>query len=241
MFSRFLVISTITVSSLAAEEAKVETTPVSEAFGHLIAKNISSLGLDLDMELVLKGMKDQKSGKDSPMTEEECIQAISAARQALFNQKAESNLQLAETFLKENAKNTEVVSLEEGKVQYKVEKKGEGAKVEANFSPLIRYVGKYLDGSIFGESSEAEVLSLTDSIPGFSKGLVGMQEGEKRTLYIHPELAYGTKGRLSPNSLLTFEVEVVKANTIEENLSDSLIIESLAEPNAQALDAPAVR
>ena len=40
-----------------------------------------------------------------------------------------------------------------------------------------------------------------------------MKEGEKRVIYIHPDLAYGTYGSLPPNSLLIFEIEVVKANT----------------------------
>ena len=43
-----------------------------------------------------------------------------------------------------------------------------------------------------------------------------MKEGEKRTIYIHPELGYGTSGYLPPNSLLVFEIEVVKANATPE-------------------------
>ena len=42
--------------------------------------------------------------------------------------------------------------------------------------------------------------------------MLGMKEGEKRKIFIHPEYAYGTKGSLPPNSLLTFEIEIVKAN-----------------------------
>ncbi|MBS0630105.1 MAG: FKBP-type peptidyl-prolyl cis-trans isomerase [Verrucomicrobia bacterium] len=233
MFYRFLTVSLIASTCLFAEESNTDTSKISETFGHMIGKNLKTLGIDLDMDLVFKGIKDQASGKSAPLSDEEC-------RKAVLTYQATNNLKAAESFLKENAKNTEIIALEEGKVQYKVEKKGEGAKVESNFSPLVRYVGKYLDGTIFGQSREAEILSLEGAIPGFSKGLVGMQEGEKRTLYIHPELAYGTKGILPPNSLLTFEVEIVKANAVEENLPNSLIIEadSKAEPE---LDAPALR
>jgi len=39
-----------------------------------------------------------------------------------------------------------------------------------------------------------------------------MKEGEKRVVYVHPELAYGTSGFLPPNSLLTFEVGLIQAN-----------------------------
>jgi peptidylprolyl isomerase len=67
-----------------------------------------------------------------------------------------------------------------------------------------------------------------------------MQEGEKRTLYIHPEFAYGTKGILPPNSLLTFEVEIVKANAAEEAVPNSLILESQS-PSENKLDTSTVR
>ena len=40
-----------------------------------------------------------------------------------------------------------------------------------------------------------------------------MKEGEKRRIYIHPELGYGTRGRLPPNSLLIFDVEIVEAES----------------------------
>ena len=39
-----------------------------------------------------------------------------------------------------------------------------------------------------------------------------MKEGEKRTIFIHPDYAYGTKGSLPPNSLLTFEIELIQTN-----------------------------
>ncbi len=45
-----------------------------------------------------------------------------------------------------------------------------------------------------------------------------MVQGEKRTLYIHPELAYGVSGHLPPNSLLIFEVEIVEANPTTEEI-----------------------
>ena len=39
-----------------------------------------------------------------------------------------------------------------------------------------------------------------------------MKEGEKRKLFVHPDLGYGTQGQLPPNALLIFEVEIVKAD-----------------------------
>ena len=72
-------------------------------------------------------------------------------------------------------------------------------------------------------------MPIKQSIPGFAKGMLGMKEGEKRVLYIHPELAYGLTGQLPPNSLLIFEVEIVKANS---SLSEVVTTDSSASEAA---------
>ncbi len=208
----------------AEKTAKVDPSveKISEAFGHLIGKNIDTLGVKFDLEYVIKGLQDSINGKSSPLSETECIQAISASQEESFKKQALDNLKKAEDFLESNARNKDVISLEGGKLQYKVEQKGTGVEIQPHFSPLINYKGKYLDGSVFGASKESEMISLDETIPGFTKGLVGMKEGEKRTLYIHPDYGYGASGYLPPNSLLTFEIEVVKANAVtapEERLS----------------------
>jgi peptidylprolyl isomerase len=192
---------------------KLEISKVSEAFGHLISKNIQSAGIKFDIAHVIKGLQDASSGKESPMTEMECIQAITAAQESFFQEQSAENLKKAQEFLSTNEKAENVISLEEGKVQYKVEQEGNGATVETHFSPLIHYTGKLLDGTVFGSSKEDELMSLDEIIPGLKSGLIGMKEGEKRTIYIHPDLAYGSAGYLPPNSLLTFEIELVKANS----------------------------
>jgi peptidylprolyl isomerase len=214
------------------EEAKTneaqeqDILKLSEAFGHLIGKNIDTLGLKFDIDRIVKGLKDSSQGKESPMSEMECVQAISVAQEGVFKKQATENLKKAEEFLSKNGKAEGVTSLEEGKLQYKIDHTGTGEEVQPHFSPLIRYTGKYLDDSVFGSSKEDELISLDETIPGFSKGLIGMKEGEKRTLFVHPDLGYGTSGYLPPNSLLKFEVELVKANAPQAQETDTLTTSS---------------
>jgi peptidylprolyl isomerase len=196
----------------AVQEEPLDISKISEAFGHLIGKNVETLGFKVDLAKLIKGLQDEASGVASPMTEMECVQAISSVQEGIFKKQAKENLSKAEDFLAKNEAQKGIVSLEKGRLQYKIEKQGQGASVEEHFSPLIRYTGKFLDGTVFGSSKEDEMISLDETIAGFSKGLLGMKEGEKRTLFIHPELGYGTSGYLPPNSLLTFEIEIVKAN-----------------------------
>lgn len=201
--------------TLLGADAKVEKDigKISKAFGHIIGQNLESLGLNFDLKQVITGIEECIQGQPSPLSESECIQAISLMQENAFQVQCEENLKAAEEFLSKNAREKDVVTLEPGKVQYILLQKGSGSEVKEHDSPMIRYVGKFLDGKVFGESTEDEVISLDETITGFSKSIVGMREGEKRRIFIHPDFGYGKAGFLPPNSLLTFEIEVVKANS----------------------------
>lgn len=186
---------------------------ISESMGHLICKNLGTLGVDFDMEKIVKGIENSIKGVASPLSETTCIQSVTHIQEEAHKKLSTENLAKAESFLKKNAKTEGIVSLEPGKVQYKIVEQGKGTEVEKHFSPMISYVGKFLDGKVFGESEGSEVISLNETIPGFSQAIVGMREGEKRLIYVHPERGYGANaGYLPPNSLLCFEVTVKQAN-----------------------------
>ena len=59
----------------------------------------------------------------------------------------------------------------------------------------VHYTGKLEDGTVFDSSREREPLEFTleagQIIPGFEKAVVGMEEGEEKTVEIPPEEAYG--------------------------------------------------
>lgn len=218
-----LLLALVLMGPLAAEENEgANIAKISEAFGHLLGKNLDSMGMKFDIAKVIKGLEDASEGKAAPMTEMECVQAISAVQENIYKETAAENLKEAEEFLAHNKIEEGVHSLEEGKLQYKITHEGNGEAVDQNSSPLIKYVGKFLSGAIFGESKEEEIVLIDETLPAFSKGIIGMKTGEKRTLYIHPELGYGTEGDLPPNSLLMFDVEIVQANAPHTEALDAL-------------------
>jgi FKBP-type peptidyl-prolyl cis-trans isomerase len=51
-------------------------------------------------------------------------------------------------------------------------------------------------------------------IPGWTEALQLMKEGDKWELYIPPKLGYGALGggKIPPNSVLIFEVELISVN-----------------------------
>lgn len=219
MMKKLLMIAcTLTTLSLFGNEGpeKVDYDKLSETLGHLIVRQLVNPSLEFNLDKVIQGMQDERAGKSSPMNEEEYEQTILAIQESLFTQTAEKNLSEAIAFLKLNSAKEGVLALDE-QLQYQILKEGIGQEeVKADSIPLIHYKGSLINGTVFSssfDSGEPISLPLKQTIPGFSRGLVGMKEGEKRVLYVHPELAYGISGKLPPNSLLIFEVEVIKANT----------------------------
>ena len=205
---------------------------ISEAYGHFIYKSLENPILKLDFASVVKGMNEAKAGKPSPMTEQEYEEAIAQVQEFAFQEMSEKNLKDADAFLAKNAKEPGVVELEKGKLQIKILQPGTGEEVTDTTQPLLHYTGKYLDGTVFGnsyESKEPITINLKHTIPGFRQGVMGMKVGEKRRIFIHPELGYGTSGQLLPNSLLIFDIELVKvepapkkdASTADEDISDN--------------------
>lgn len=219
-----------TVSTTGATGAKVdqpvtqaEILKVSEAFGNFVGRNLKAPGNSFDLESIIKGMRDGYAGKPSPLTDKEYETLMARVQQQAFKKLSENNLKEASNFLAKNAKEAKVVEIEPGKLQYLIIKEGTGEAVVEHNSPQINYEGKFLDGKAFGNSKDAGgpiTVPLDQTIPGFSKGILGMREGEKRILYVHPELGYGTTGHMPPNSLLIFEIELVKANTPEQTADD---------------------
>ncbi len=208
----------------ASDNDTVNNQVISEAFGHFIGRNLNSPGVNFDLDSIIKGIRKGAAGEAAPMSDQDYEQAMTKLQERAFETMASENLDTANKFMEKNIDNEEVVEIESGKLQYLTLSEGEGDKVQAHSTPLIHYTGKYLDGTVFGCSEEVGgpiTIPLDQTIPGFSKGLLGMREGEKRRLFIHPDLGYGTLGNLPPNALLVFDIEIIKADSREDEVMTS--------------------
>jgi len=208
------------VDTLSDKQAQIDMKKLSEAFGHFIGRNLQSPGLSFDLDSIIKGIREGAAGKPAPLSEKDYEEMMAAVQEHAFKEMSASNLKAANEFMEKNAKEKNVIEVVPSKLQYIVLQEGKGAAVDAHSSPKIHYTGKYQDGTVFGTSEEMGgpiTIPLDQTIPGFSKGIVGMKEGEKRRLFVHPDLGYGTTGQLPPNELLIFEIDVVKANADESD------------------------
>ena len=98
---------------------------------------------------------------------------------------------------------------------YVVEKEGDGkAHPKMGDKVKVHYHGTLLDGRVFDSSvarHQPATFKVGQVIDGWNEALVEMSKGEKRTLIIPPDLAYGVHGVpgvIPPNSTLIFEVEL---------------------------------
>lgn len=187
--------------------------------GYLIYKNIlENSQIAFDFEQIIEGMqKAHQAEEHVKLNEDEIKDAIERFQENLLKQRQEEGLAEANSFLDKITNQEGIEKLVDGQLYFKVIKKGEGTKVQEESSPYLKYVAKTLRNgkeNIEFEVVEPKAILLKSTIVGFSKGVRGMQEGEKRILYIHPDLAYGAvSGRVNPNSLMIFEVEVVKTGS----------------------------
>jgi len=186
---------------------------LSKSYGHLIQKSLNNPMIKLDPKAVMQGIQDGIDGKTSPLTEKEYEEALTLIQQYAYEDMAKKNLEEAEATMKKYAAESGVITLEGGKVLYKTTQAGTGAEtVTEETVPTINYEANYSNGQKLGSSEQTGgpiEVKLSDTIPGFAKGIIGMKVGEKRRIYIHPELGFGKSGQL-PNGLLIFDIEVTK-------------------------------
>ena len=104
----------------------------------------------------------------------------------------------------------------EGGVRYETLKEGTGEEVTSGRVAVVHYVGKLDDGTVFDSSRERGkpsdfALGTGGLIKGWEYGIPGMKVGEVRKLIVPPAMGYGSqnKGKIPPDSTLTFEVELM--------------------------------
>lgn len=94
---------------------------------------------------------------------------------------------------------------------------GSGPTIKQGDQVTVKYVGKFMDGTVFDASEKHDpgtftyVQGVTGLIQGWTEGTSTMKAGGKRKLIIPPNLGYGADGNdsIPPNSTLIFEIEVV--------------------------------
>lgn len=223
VFVAVLSVLLLAVYAGAEEQAALKTKKdkLSYGIGADLARNLKAQSIDVDPDIVAKGIKDVLSGGKTLLNEEEIRQTIAELRQELIAKQAleakkigEKNKKEGEQFLEANKKKEGVKTLPSG-LQYKVITEGTGKSPKATDTVTVNYRGTLIDGTEFDSSykrGQPATFPVNGVISGWTEALQLMKEGAKWQLFIPSALAYGERGAggiIGPNATLIFEVELI--------------------------------
>ena len=223
----FIVLLIVAISCTSSE--KLVETPqltdymdtVSYSVGVDIGKSFRLQEMDINPDVMARGLSDAFSDKETALTDEEIQSTLINFRQEfqqkqreIAQRKAQEAAVAEESYLAESASKEGVVSLPSG-LQYKVITPGDGPSPLTTDKVKVHYKGSLADGTIFDSSYDrGQPTSFTVSgvIKGWTEALLLMQVGSKWELTIPSKLGYGARGsggKIPPNSTLLFEVELL--------------------------------
>ena len=204
-----------------APELKSEKEKISYSIGMDIGGNLKRGSVEVDPDLLARGLKDSYVGGKTLLTEDQARQAIADFQKTLMAKQAETMKKLSEKnkadgekFLAENAKKEGVKVLSSG-LQYKEITPGTGKSPKAADNVTTHYKGTLIDGTEFDSSykrGEPATFPVSGVISGWTEALQLMKEGAKWQLFVPSRLAYGERGAgqvIGPNATLVFEVELI--------------------------------
>lgn len=204
-----------------AEGLTTEKERVSYAIGLNLGLGMARQGMDLDVDLLVQGLRTAIAGEDPLLDEQEVLAVLQAFQQRMIAQQKEQMAEQAEegerrsaAFLAENAQREGVVTRESG-LQYEVITEGTGPSPTLEDRVTVHYRGTLVDGTPFDSSydrGEPATFPVGGVIPGWQEALPLLSVGAKWKIFVPPALAYGEQGAgglIGPNEALIFEVELL--------------------------------
>lgn len=216
-------------TSAGASALTTQKDKFSYALGMNLGTNLTRQSVPVDVDLVMRGLKDSLAGGKTLLTEEEARGALMEMQNELRKRQEEkaqemgaANQKEGEAFLAANKTKDGVVTLPSG-LQYKILQAGTGPKPTASDAVVCNYRGTLINGKEFDSSykrGQPATFPVSGVIKGWTEALQLMPVGSKWQLFIPPQLAYGERGTgadIGPNATLIFEVELL---SIEQKKSE---------------------
>ena len=200
---------------------KTDKDKASYAIGANIGKSMHKDELDIDPNILLRGLKDGMAGGKALMTDDEIKASLTALQTDIRNKQqakmqavGEANKRAGDAFLAVNKTQEGVVTLADG-LQYRILQEGTGPKPTAGDSVVCNYRGTLLNNTEFDSSykrGQPATFPVTGVIKGWTEALQLMPVASKWQIFVPSELAYGVRGagaEIGPNSTLVFEIELL--------------------------------
>ena len=198
-----------------------EKDRINYAIGVNVMWNLKQQGIDTDLDMVYRGMKDVQMGNKLQLSDNDIRKTMATMQSAVKQQRMKAlsasgpeHRNEGEAFLAANAKKEGVQVLPSG-LQYKILKSNDGKKPVDSDTVVCRYRGTLVNGTEFDSSDRTgkpATLKVDGVIAGWKEALKLMPVGSKWQLFVPPALAYGEKGvpgAIGPNAALMFEIELL--------------------------------
>ncbi len=210
-----------TMAATDAPALNSDIDKLSYSIGTDLGKNFKKQGIEVNPDIMAKGLQDGMSGGQLLLTEQQMKDVLNkfqkdlmAKRTADFNKKAEENKAKGDSFLKDNKAKDGVVTLPSG-LQYKIVKAGTGEKPLKDDTVTVEYTGHLINGEVFDsteKSGKPATFKLSQVIPGWTEALQLMPAGSTWDIYVPADLAYGPRsvgGPIGPNETLIFNIHLI--------------------------------
>ena len=207
--------------TLKKENLDSQKKKVSYAIGLDIGKNFKARFMDIDLDILLQGLKASQTAETPLLSDEEIQKVMGEFQQEMMKADQErrqsqgkENTTKEEAFLKEHAQKQGVQVTASG-LQYSVITEGTGPRPKESDTVKVHYRGTLLDGTEFDSSykrNDPAVFPLKNVIKGWSEALQLMRVGSKYQVVLPSRLAYGEQGAgqvIGPNATLVFEVALL--------------------------------
>ncbi len=151
-----------------------------------IGRKLKAQAIDLDGDLLSRGIKDALAGK-SALSDADMRSAMMAFQQELAAKQTDKNKKEGEDFLAANKKKPGVVTTQSG-LQYQVIKEGTGKTPKVTDTVTANYEGTLIDGTVF-DSSYKRGQPLSIPVNGVIKGwteALQLDEGRLEVEAVHP-------------------------------------------------------
>ena len=216
------------VSAQESQTLKSQKEKISYIIGMDIGGNFKKQSVDIDPDILTRGIKDALSGAKPQLSDQEAREVMAsfekemrAKQEEIRKTVGEKNKIEGEKFLAENKSKEVIQTLPDG-LQYKVITPGKGKKPQLTDTVIAHYRGTLIDGTEFDSSyrrGQPASFPVSGVIRGWTEALQLMEEGGKWQLFIPPNLAYGDRGAgqvIGPNAVLIFEVELISIQEKKE-------------------------
>lgn len=201
---------TITYCTCCYSKNSKNQSQVSEDLAHVVWDIMTTYEGEYNFQEVLLILKKLDAGRIESKPLKDCYASLITSLANKATEKELLNLQTAESHLCKIANRNDIHELVKDKLYYKIITAGVGEEIKnIKNAPLISFREKTLNGEILSENTSGIRILPSEMIPGLRQALEGMKVGEKREVFIHPNLAYREFPKPEPYSLIVIEVSLL--------------------------------